>query len=97
MGAYDNNHSGTTPIGGIKTIPTGYLKIIRNGTTTIPNGPVIRLDGHLPRGPGDGDYDEHHNWHDRGWWGANRHDWVAQHHPEWAAHHEGPWSIVKSA
>jgi len=32
---------------------------------------------------GFGDYDEAHQWHDAGWWWANRPDWVRQHHPTW--------------
>ena len=35
---------------------------------------------------GDGDYDEHHAWHDRNWWVNNRRDWVNDHHKEWLAH-----------
>jgi hypothetical protein len=31
----------------------------------------------------DGDYDEHHNWHDRKWWIAKNHPWVEKHHPNW--------------
>jgi len=46
-----------------------------------------------------GDWDEHHVWHDRDWWVANRRPWVQQHHREWLTarpaphelygHHEG--------
>lgn len=34
-----------------------------------------------------GDYDEHHDWHDRKWWIDNRRDWVEQHHREWLEEH----------
>jgi len=30
-----------------------------------------------------GDWDEHHVWHDRDWWVANRRPWVEEHHHEW--------------
>jgi hypothetical protein len=30
-----------------------------------------------------GDWDEHHRWHDRDWWMANRRAWVESHHHEW--------------
>jgi hypothetical protein len=30
-----------------------------------------------------GDYDDHHVWHDRGWWVSNHRDWVMAHHPGW--------------
>lgn len=33
-----------------------------------------------------GDYDEHHEWHNRDWWIQNNHPWVQQHHPNWIAH-----------
>ena len=33
-----------------------------------------------------GDYDEHHEWHDRYWWVVNRHEWVHQNHPDWLEH-----------
>ena len=36
-----------------------------------------------PELPNWGDYDEHHEWHDAGWWWNNRADWVRAHHPEW--------------
>jgi len=36
-----------------------------------------------------GDYDAHHEWHDRGWWVQNNHPWVQQHHPDWIAHEHG--------
>jgi hypothetical protein len=32
-----------------------------------------------------GDWDEHHQWHDRDWWEHNRRPWAEQHHPEWFA------------
>jgi hypothetical protein len=35
-----------------------------------------------------GDYDEHHQWHDRDWWVQNNHAWVQQHHPDWVASRE---------
>jgi hypothetical protein len=35
-----------------------------------------------------GDYDEHHEWHDRDWWVQNNRPWVQQHHPTWMASHE---------
>jgi hypothetical protein len=30
-----------------------------------------------------GDYDDHHEWHDRGWWVHNNHEWVEHHHADW--------------
>jgi hypothetical protein len=30
-----------------------------------------------------GDYDDHHQWHDRDWWIQNNRPWVQQHHPDW--------------
>lgn len=36
----------------------------------------------------EGDYDEHHEWHERKWWVENRRDWVAEHHHEWLEEHE---------
>ncbi|HUY27487.1 MAG TPA: hypothetical protein VMV27_08720 [Candidatus Binataceae bacterium] len=36
---------------------------------------------------GDGDYDEHHNWHNSQWWQQNNPGWWRQHHPEWAQNH----------
>jgi len=33
-----------------------------------------------------GDYDDHHQWHDRDWWVQNNHPWVQQHHPDWMEH-----------
>jgi hypothetical protein len=36
--------------------------------------------------PRDGDYDDHHQWHDRGWWVQNNHPWVQQHHTDWIGH-----------
>ena len=36
---------------------------------------------------GAGDYDDHHVWHDDGWWHSNHPDWVIEHHPEWARNH----------
>jgi hypothetical protein len=30
-----------------------------------------------------GDWDEHHQWHDRDWWEDNRRPWAEEHHPEW--------------
>ncbi len=30
-----------------------------------------------------GDYDNHQQWHDAGWWLQNQHNWVISHHPEW--------------
>jgi len=30
-----------------------------------------------------GDYGNHQQWHDAGWWLRNRPDWVISHHPEW--------------
>ncbi len=33
-----------------------------------------------------GDYDEHHQWHDRSWWVQNNRRWVQQHHPDWIGH-----------
>jgi hypothetical protein len=35
-----------------------------------------------------GDYDEHHQWHNRAWWVQNNHAWVQQHHPDWVASRE---------
>jgi len=35
-----------------------------------------------------GDYDAHHQWHDRDWWVQNNHAWVHQHHPDWVASQE---------
>ena len=35
-----------------------------------------------------GDYDEHHDWHDRRWWIDHRRDWVEEHHHEWLEEHE---------
>ncbi|HVB80338.1 MAG TPA: hypothetical protein VNE82_10405 [Candidatus Binataceae bacterium] len=35
-----------------------------------------------------GDYDEHHQWHDRNWWVQNNHVWVQHHHPDWIATRE---------
>jgi len=35
-----------------------------------------------------GDYDAHHQWHDRDWWVQNNHPWVQQHHPDWIASRE---------
>jgi hypothetical protein len=32
-----------------------------------------------------GDYDEHHQWHDRDWWVQHNRPWVQQHHPGWVA------------
>jgi hypothetical protein len=32
-----------------------------------------------------GDYDEHHQWHDRDWWVRHNRPWVQQHHPAWLA------------
>lgn len=37
-----------------------------------------------------GDWDEHHIWHDRDWWVANRRPWVEQHHREWLAARPSP-------
>jgi hypothetical protein len=50
---------------------------------------------YYPYGPGPayrppvvyGDWDEHHAWHDRDWWMANRRPWVESHHHEWLEHH----------
>lgn len=36
-----------------------------------------------------GDWDEHHAWHDRDWWVANRRPWVAEHHREWLTARNG--------
>ena len=36
---------------------------------------------------GPGDYDDHHVWHDDGWWHANHPDWVTEHHPDWVRNH----------
>lgn len=35
-----------------------------------------------------GDYDEHHVWHDRGWWVGHDRPWVESHHHEWLEHHD---------
>jgi hypothetical protein len=36
----------------------------------------------------DGDWDDHHSWHDSGWWHEHHPGWVYRHHPEWAERHE---------
>ncbi len=35
--------------------------------------------------PQGGDWDEHHEWHDRDWWMGHRRPWVEEHHHEWLA------------
>jgi hypothetical protein len=37
-----------------------------------------------------GDYDDHHQWHDRDWWMNNRRPWVEQHHREWLTARPAP-------
>ncbi len=37
-----------------------------------------------------GDYDDHHQWHDRDWWVNNRRPWVEQHHREWLTARPAP-------
>ena len=45
----------------------------------------------------DGDWDEHHAWHNSDWWHDNHPGWVYRHHPEWAETHndwrrsDGDW------
>jgi len=45
----------------------------------------------------DGDWDEHHAWHNSDWWHDNHPGWVYRHHPEWAESHndwrrsDGDW------
>ena len=39
-----------------------------------------------PDWKGDGDFDDHHEWHDRDWWHDHHPDWVDQHHPDWYKH-----------
>jgi hypothetical protein len=89
MGAYDNNHQWRSTDWWHQNNPNW---ISQNHPEWNHNHPEWASNptgwSNHPGGPGEGDWDEHHVWHDRGWWGANRRDWVAQHHPEWAAHHE---------
>ncbi|HUO04755.1 MAG TPA: hypothetical protein VMU16_06110 [Candidatus Binataceae bacterium] len=35
-----------------------------------------------------GDYDDHHEWHDYGWWQEHHPNWARKHHPEWYANKE---------
>jgi len=51
--------NGMTLTGGIRIIPDGCGSIIRNGRTLSP---MRRTDG---------DWDDHHHWHDRDWWCTN--------------------------
>src|SRR5208282_372474 len=47
---------------------------------------------------GAGAYDEHHQWHDDGWWHDHEPNWVREHHPEWFDHHPewGPASSTNA-
>ena len=54
-------------------------------------GPPVYAYGPAPaygyaRPPIRGDYDDHHDWHDRNWWMQNNRPWVEQHHPRWIGH-----------
>ena len=46
-----------------------------------------------------GDYDQHHEWHDAGWWDSHDPRWVEQHHADWGAYdshhhwHDRSWWI----
>jgi len=30
-----------------------------------------------------GDFDEHHDWHDRDWWKSHDPKWAHEHHHDW--------------
>jgi len=40
--------------------------------------------------PGEGAYDQHHQWHDRNWWVNNDRSWVETHQPGWLRPQTGP-------
>jgi hypothetical protein len=52
----------------------GYGAYYPYGPTSYSGPPVIV-----------GDWDEHHEWHNRDWWVDNRRPWVEEHHHEWLA------------
>src|SRR5271169_5642700 len=43
---------------------------------------------------GEGDWDDHHQWHESNWWHSSDPNWVNQHHPEWA-HNHPEWAKAK--
>jgi hypothetical protein len=80
------------------TTMAGGLALVLQGCYAGPpaygyGGPVYSAPAYYPAAPVysggavvSGDWDEHHAWHDRNWWVANRRPWVEQHHSEWLAH-----------
>lgn len=57
------------------------------GYGSVYGGPPVVVGG--PQ-VGYGDWDEHHAWHQRDWWGANRRPWVQEHHQEWLTARPAP-------
>jgi hypothetical protein len=66
----------------LKTLVTAAL------FTSMLAGPAMAQMAAPPPG-GYGAYDEHHQWHDQGWWYDNHPDWVAKNHPGWG--NDGDW------
>jgi len=40
-----------------------------------------------------GDWDEHHEWHDRDWWVDHRRPRVEEHHHDWLTAHPAPHEL----
>jgi hypothetical protein len=70
------------------------------GCFEAPYTPAYGYGGYYPSGPAYtappavyGDWDEHHLWHDRDWWVANRRPWVEVHHHEWLTARPAPHEV----
>ena len=79
----------------MQEVPAMKLRTIFSAaalTALFALAPVIAHAEH-----GDGDWDDHHAWHDARWWHDNHPGWVWHHHPDWVERHsdwratDGDW------